>query len=99
MSLSFVMTRAHILQHSRNVQTLIEMYPFVNDIEQVYIVILWDMCEFSLRTLGDKYMQQIVDESWCSTAQLRWEKVTKKILNQVSVETEHKNHLRGVLDE
>ena len=57
------------------------------------------MCEFSLRTLGDKYMQQIVDESWCSTAQLRWEKVTKKILNQVSVETEHKNHLRGVLDE
>ena len=30
-------------------------------------------------------MQQIVgDESWCSTVQLKWEEVTKKILNQAS---------------
>ena len=44
-------------------------------------------------------MQQIVgDESWCSTAQLKWEEVTK-ILNQASVEVHHKSRLRGVLDE
>ena len=45
-------------------------------------------------------MQQIVgDELWCSTAQLKWEEVTKKILNQASIEAHHKSRLRGVLDE
>ena len=44
-------------------------------------------------------MQQIVgDESWCSTAQLKWEEVTK-ILNQTFIEAHHKSRLRGVLDE
>lgn len=45
-------------------------------------------------------MQQIVgNESWCSTAQLKWEEVTNKILNQASIEAHHKSRLRGVLDE
>lgn len=37
MSLSLAMRRDDILQHERDVQTLFEMYPFLNSVDQVCI--------------------------------------------------------------
>ena len=42
--------------------------------------------------------QIVRDESWCSTDQLKWGEVTKKILNEASMEAHHNSRLRGVLD-
>lgn len=45
-------------------------------------------------------MQQIVgEESWCTTAQLRWKEAKRKILDQGLMESEHKAGIRRIFDE